>query len=76
MKDKNMPTDAERIIAIKSQTLALIQQITLQPKPSYTIDAQTVSWTDYLTQLQATVAWCDRQLDGETPTEIRSQGMT
>ena len=71
-----MPTNAERIIAIKGQTLELIQQITLQPKPSYTIDNQTVSWGEYLTQLQATVAWCDRQLGGEMPVEIRSQGIT
>lgn len=58
---------------IRSQTLALIAEMTENPKPSYTIDGQTVSWTDYLAQLQKTVEWCDRLLVAENPVEIRSE---
>jgi hypothetical protein len=71
-----MPTDAEQLALIKSQTLALIQAITLDPKPSYSIDGQSVSWGDYLAQLRGTVEWCDRQLTQSEPFEIRSQGYT
>lgn len=71
-----MPTDAEQLAAIKSQTLALIRQITIDPKPTYSIDGQTVSWSKYLAQLQSTVAWCDAQLAGLEPCEVRSQGIS
>jgi hypothetical protein len=71
-----MPSDADQIALIKSQTLTLIAQITADPKPSYRIDKQMVSWQQYLKQLQTTVAWCDQQLAAATPFEIRSQGCT
>jgi hypothetical protein len=71
-----MPTDAQQIVLIKSQTLAVIAQITASPKPSYRIDKQLVSWQQYLNQLQSTVAWCDQQLAAAAPFEIRSQGYT
>ncbi len=71
-----MPSDVEQIRTIKSQTLAIIAELTANPKPTYYIDGQTVSWNDYLARLQATVDWCERKLAGEQPFEIRSQGMT
>ena len=37
-----MPSDAEQLATIKSQTLALIATITAEPKPSYEIDDQRV----------------------------------
>lgn len=59
---------------IRSQTLALIVEITAQPKPTYTIDGQSVSWTDYLARLQQTVDWCDRMIAREDgPVEIVSK---
>jgi len=71
-----MSTDAEQLQTIKSQTLALIAELTASPKPTYEIDGQEVSWGDYLARLQATVDWCERKLAGEEPFEIRSQGTT
>ena len=56
-----MPTDAERIAAIRRQTLDLIAEITAQPKPTYDIDGQKISWGEYLGQLQKTVQWCNQQ---------------
>jgi hypothetical protein len=47
---------------IKSQTLSMIADITMAPKPSYNIDGQSIQWTDYLKQLRATVEWCDQQI--------------
>lgn len=71
-----MPDDAQQLQLIKSQTLALIQSLTLDPKPSYQLDGQSVSWGDYLAQLRSTVEWCDRQLAQSEPFEIRSRGCT
>ena len=71
-----MPTDIEQIATIKSQTLARMAEITAQPKPTYQIDGQLVSWGDYLSQLQRTVDWCNEKLAGEAPFEFQSQGYT
>lgn len=72
-----MPTTTEQIITIKSQTLANIAAITAAPKPSYSIDGQSVSWGEYLKQLQETVKWCDEQLAAEAgPFEFQSQAIT
>ncbi len=71
-----MADDAQQLQLIKSQTLALIQSLTLEPKPSYQLDGQSVSWSDYLSQLRSTVEWCDRQLAMSAPFEIRSRGCT
>ena len=50
--------------------------LTANPKPTYYIDGQTVSWNDYLKSLQATVDWCERKLAGQEPFEIHSRGTT
>lgn len=71
-----MPSDLEQIRTIKSQTLALVAQITSEPKPSYSVDGQKVSWSEYLARLQATVDWCERKLAGQEPFEIHSQGIS
>jgi hypothetical protein len=71
-----MPDDMQQLELIKQQTLTRIAEITASPKPSYTIDHQSVSWADYLVRLQATVDWCERKAAGGQPFEIRSQGMS
>ena len=58
---------------IRNQTLTLIAEITANPKPTYTIDGQSVAWTDYLAQLRKTVEWCDRMIADEEPVEIISR---
>lgn len=71
-----MPTDAEHLQRIRSQTLALIAELTARPKPSYTIDGQQVSWGDYLSRLQATADWCERKLAGSEPFEFQTRAVT
>lgn len=72
-----MATNAEQLATIKTQSLATIATITASPKPSYTIDGQTVSWTAYLKELRETVAWVDAQLvQAGGPYEIHSLGYT
>ncbi len=69
-----MASDAEMIGQIKSQTLSLIADLTAQPKPSYAVDGQQVSWADYLRRLQQTVDWCDQQLAAAEPFEFQTEG--
>ena len=71
-----MATDLEQMRTIRTQTLAIIAELTANPKPTYYIDGQTVSWNSYLTNLRATVDWCERKLAGEEPFEIHSRGIT
>ena len=69
-----MATDLAQIQAIKTQTLAVLVEITASPKPTYTIDGQMVSWGDYLRNLQQTIDWCDQQIAAQEPVEIHTQG--
>lgn len=71
-----MPTDSEQIATIKSQTLAIIAEITASPKPNYNIAGRQIAWGDYLKQLQETVKWCDEQAAGSEPFEIVTQGFS
>jgi len=67
-------SDLEHIRLIRSQTLALMTEITSTPKPSYSIDGQSISWNAYLLRLQRIVDWCDKKLVNDKPYEIRSHG--
>ena len=69
-----MPTDLEQIAQIRTQTLALLAEITASPKPSYALDGQQVSWGDYLVRLQQTVDWCDRRLASDDLLEFHTIG--
>lgn len=71
-----MPSDAEQLATIKSQALSLIATITAEPKPTYSVDGQSVDWADYLRRLQDTIAWCDTQLAAQEPFEIATQATT
>ena len=71
-----MPSDQQQIETIKTQTLQQIVDLRVNPKPTYTIDGQNVSWESYLESLQKTVDWCDKKLSQYDPFEIRSQGYT
>ncbi len=69
-------TDIEQIQSIRSQTLAQLDSIRANPKPTYWIDGQRVHWQEYADALQRTVDWCDQKLIEYEPFEVRSQGIT
>lgn len=71
-----MPTDIEQYELIRTRTLQQIADVRADPKPSYSLDGQWVSWTTCVESLQATIDWCDRKLAGCTPFEIHSQAYT
>ena len=51
-------------------------ELRADPKPTYSIDGQTVSWTAYLRSLEETVEWCNAQLRGLEPAEVESRACT
>jgi hypothetical protein len=71
-----MSTEAQQIATIRSLTLTQLEELRTNPKPTYSIDGQVVSWTRYIESLQQTVDWCDRKLAGYEPFECQSQGAT
>ena len=71
-----MSTEAQQIALIRTQTLTQLEQLRASPKPSYSIDGQNVSWTDYADSLQQTIDWCERKLIDDEPFEFKSEGTT
>ena len=71
-----MPTDQQQLESIKSLAIAQLAELRAAPKPSYTLDGQSVSWESYAASLERTIDWCDRKLAALTPFEIRSEGTT
>ena len=61
----------------RDQIAARLVEITASPKPSYTVDGQTVSWTAYLKELREAMSSLDAEiLKADGPYEIRTQGFT
>lgn len=50
-----MATDAENIIAMRSALLATLAAEAANPKPSYSIDGQSVDWNGYRSALLSQV---------------------
>jgi hypothetical protein len=71
-----MPSERQQIEAVRSQALAQLVELRANPKPTYSIDGQSVSWESYIRSLQETVDWCDAKLAGLDPFEVRSRGYT
>ena len=71
-----MPSDNEQLAMIRSQSLQQLADLRANPKPTYSIDGQQVSWESYAESLQRTIDWCDEKLAGSDPFEFQSQGYT
>ena len=69
-------TDQEQLQLIRQQTLAQLIDLRANPKPTYTIDGQTVSWSEYAGTLQRTIDWCDTKLFALEPFEFQSRATT
>jgi len=69
-------SDIEQIQAIRSQSLAQLDDLRANPKPTYWLDGQRVHWQQYAESLQTTVDWCDQKLIDYQPFEVRSRGVT
>lgn len=70
-----MPTDAEQLATIKSNYLATLAAISADPKPSYNIDGQSVSWTEYQAMLMDKVKAINDLINDEGPFILNSRGI-
>jgi len=78
-----MPTAAD-VTSLKesySRIVALIADITANPKPSYIIDGQNVQWSAYLTNLRQSLVELRKEIEAATketsgPVEFASYGYT
>lgn len=65
--------------AARDQAAARLKEILAAPKPSYSIDGQQVSWTEYTRMLRQTVADLTTDIthgeQSEQPYEIHSRGV-
>ena len=76
-----MPDELTTLRAIRDQTRQLLLDVTASPKPTYSVDGQSVTWESYLAQLRTTLDWCDAKLsdageDGAGPFEFATRGGT
>ena len=71
-----MPDDLDALRTIRAQTLQLLTDVTAQPKPTYSVDGQSVAWEAYLSQLRATLDWCDAKLAAGELFEISTPART
>lgn len=63
-------SDATTLATIKTQILARLQEITATPKPSYSIDGQSISWNEYFVNLTDALEKINKQLaNAEGPFE-------
>ncbi len=69
-------TEIEQIQSIRRQSLAQLDELRANPKPTYWLDGQRVHWEQYAESLQRTVDWCDAKIAAYEPFEVRSQGVT
>lgn len=53
----------EKLVTLRDQCMQQLIDITLNPKPSYTKGDQTVNWTYHKKELEATIEFCNKQLE-------------
>jgi hypothetical protein len=72
-----MATLAENLDTAINNIGVLLVQMTASPKPSYGLDGESYSWSDYFAMLTAQLKALQeqRQLAGG-PIEVRSRGIT
>ncbi len=68
--------DVDTLKTIKTQVLALLEDLTANPKPTYTIDGQTISWMAYQRMLFGQLEAINKQIAAEEPFEVHSYGYT
>ena len=71
-----MATDAENLATIRSNLISVMVTESAAPKPSYSIDGQSVSWTEYRTSLLSQIKQID-ELTASTsgPWEVSVTGI-
>jgi len=70
-----MPSNLENLQSAKASAIAKLAEIIANQKPSYQIDGQAVSWTDYYRMLTDQIEAINKLLIQEDPYFLLSQAM-
>lgn len=54
--------DAATVAAIREAAATRLSELLASPKPSYSIDGQSVSWGDYHERLTKQIEWATKEL--------------
>ena len=71
-----MPSYAENLVIIRDNVAARLAEITASPKPSYSVEGQSFSWTEYQSMLFKQLESANTAIAAaEGPFEIMSEGI-
>lgn len=68
-----MPTDLKTLQTIKTNLLTILSDLSANPKPSYSIDGQSVSWSEYFSMVSDQLDKINALINAENPYCIISQ---
>jgi hypothetical protein len=68
--------DIDDLKTIKTQIIALLKDLTVNPKPSYDLDGQKVSWAEYQKMLFDRLDGINKLIASDEPFELHTQGFT
>ena len=68
-----MPTDLENLRSIKSQLIAALADLTANPKPTYSVNGQSFSWSEHRAGLMQQLTEVNGLIQAESPYELKSQ---
>lgn len=68
--------DIDDLKTIKTQVIALLKDLTTNPKPSYDLDGQKVAWAEYQQILFAQLDGINKQIAADEPFEVHTTGYT
>ena len=71
-----MATDAENLRTARSNFIAKLAEVSASPKPSYIVNGQQFSWTEFYTFLTQQIAQIDNLIAAEDgPYEVQVEGV-
>ena len=71
-----MATYAENLVTARNNIAARLAEVTANPKPDYSIDGESWSWSSYVTMLTNQLSVLEKSIiTADGPFEVRSRGM-
>lgn len=65
---------ADDLKTARDQIAVIIKEITVDPKPSYSIDGESYSWGEYLAQLMSQLNTLNDAIGASDPFEVTEYG--
>lgn len=69
-----MPYDVATLTQIRDRAADNLNAVLANPKPTYSIDGQSVSWTEYMERLKAEIDWATGELSRLSSSSAGAKG--